>query len=206
MSLPFINFFEALTPWLMLLWLFQKIAKNRRYYQKGIFSLILLALLAAGILALPIHGLSIARWVTSFSSSFSIPLVGLLGVGIIEQSFSKRIFSSRNWTGAWFFGAAASLVLYPSALGLSRFDTYVWGWNFSPLMIGVALITVILLWQKNRFGILLLFSLASFHLHVQESTNLWDYLIDPIYAVIAILMVIKKINSKVKSRHCIFIL
>jgi len=46
----------------------------------------------------------------------------------------------------------------------------------------------VLLLTKNRFAILLLLALAAYDLQLQESTNLWDYLIDPIYAILAMIL------------------
>ena len=188
--IPF--FFSALPPLLLLVWLFQKLLpKEKSNFSKSI-ALFFIGLLAAGILLMPVQGLSVARWSASFLSSFSIPLIGLLAISVVEEVFSKKIFSSRDWKAAWLFGAGASLLLYPSALGLGRSDTYSWGWRCSVIFIGVALIAIFLLWKKNRFGILLLLALAAFDFHIQETTNFWDYVIDPIYGGVALVMLLTR--------------
>ena len=187
MCMAFSFFFSALTPWLLLVWFFQKVSLKKRllFLGKGT-ALFLLSLLAVGILLLPVGGLSVVRWVASFSSNFSIPLSGILVVAIMEESFSWRLFSPTDWKTTWLFGSVASLVLYPSALGLGQIDAYSWGWGCGPVLIVVALLCIILLWTKNRLGILLLLSLAAFTMSLQESTNFWDYLVDPIYGVLSI--------------------
>jgi hypothetical protein len=78
-------------------------------------------------------------------------------------------------------------VLYPLALGLGKFDPYEWGWSFSPLFAGVAVLTGWLVWKQNRFGILLLLAIVAYHLQLLESTNYWEYLLDPVYCLLAIL-------------------
>lgn len=57
----------------------------------------------------------------------------------------------------------------------------------------IALITVGLLWRKNKFGIALLLTLCSFAFHVRASTNLWDYVIDPSYGAISIVICLRKV-------------
>ncbi len=80
--------------------------------------------------------------------------------------------------------AMLSIAFYPLALGYGMFDPYAWGYGTLGLLIGVvvfALICAMAGWVKGVW----LFSLAiiawSFHWH--ESTNLWDYILDPFLAV-----------------------
>ncbi|MBX9578576.1 MAG: hypothetical protein K2W97_08915 [Chthoniobacterales bacterium] len=122
----------------------------------------------------------------------SIPFFGLVAVVIYENFFKRKIFSARDWRAVWIFGVAASLVLYPSALGLTHIDTCSWGWSCNGLVAAVAVITIFLLWKKNAFGVLLLLALGAFAFQLQASANLWDYVIDPIYGVIAFGMMAKE--------------
>lgn len=129
----------------------------------------------------------------------SIPFFGLVVVVICEKIFKRKIFSPRDWRVLWIFGVVASLVLYPSALGLTHIDTYSWGWaslSFNELVAAVALIAVFLLWKKNQFGVVLLLALLAFAFGLKASTNFWDYLIDPIYGVMAFVMMAKNFCRK----------
>ena len=188
-------FFSVLTLWLLVLWLFQMIFKKITQppirLVRGVISLFLMMALAAAFLLLPIDGLSVARWIMSFTSSFSIPLAGLLVISILENAFSWKLFSPRDWRAAWFFGALGSLVLYPSALGLGRCDAYSWGWNSSLFLLFVGASAFFLICLKNRFSMLLVLAFAAFQLRLQPSTNFWDYLIDPFYGVLALVMTLR---------------
>ncbi|MCX6958466.1 MAG: hypothetical protein NT164_08015 [Verrucomicrobiae bacterium] len=126
----------------------------------------------------------------------SIPFFGLVAVMICEKFFKRKIFSARDWRAVWIFGVVASLVLYPSALGLTHIDTYSLGWAPHGLVAAVAVITIVLLWKKNRFGVLLLLALGAFAFQLQASTNLWGYLIDPIYGVLSISIVLRMMIQK----------
>ena len=106
--------------------------------------------------------------------------------GVWERVFERSLLAEREWTTAWSFGAIGGLALYPMALGLGSFDPYEWGWPFSPLFVVIGALTVLLIWKQNRFGVLLVLAAVAFQLHLLESTNYWDYLLDPIYSLVSI--------------------
>ena len=171
----------AACPALLLVLCFQRASGQVRWPSRGWPSLSLSAALAAGVLLLPIGGLVMARWVAAFSANFSIPLTGLLAVTVWERGFSRQIFSRRDWAAGWAFGAIGGLTLYPLALGIGSVDPYEWGWRFSPLFVVIGAVTAWLIWKQNRFGFLLLLTAGAFHLQLLESTNYWDYLLDPVF-------------------------
>jgi hypothetical protein len=51
----------------------------------------------------------------------------------------------------------------------------------------------ILLLLGNRFGIILILSQLGSLLHLQESANLWDALVDPFYGGLSLLIVMVRI-------------
>ena len=178
---------SAFTPWLALVLCLEFGAVHCGVKASDMRRLLVLGLIALGVLAVPIKGIPIARWVASISANFGIPFTGLLAVTVWERAFAKKIFSARDWFASWMFGVVGGLVLYPLALGLGKFDTYKWGWSFSPLFAGIAVLTGLLVWKQIRFGILLLLAIIAYHLRLLESTNYWDYLLDPVYCLISIL-------------------
>jgi hypothetical protein len=183
-----LEIFSAVWPWLVLVWCLQFGAVRFRVRTSGARQLLVLGLIALGVLAAPIRGISIARWVASINPNFSIPFTGLLAVTVWERAFGKKIFSARDWDSSWTFGAVGGFVLYPLALGLGKFDPYEWGWSFSPLFAGIAVLTGLLIWKQNRFGILLLLAVVAYNLRLLESTNYWEYLVDPVYCLFSILV------------------
>ena len=86
------------------------------------------------------------------------------------------------------FGSIAVTALYPLSLGLGSFDPYVSGWDFSGLFPAMAVITIVYLWQQNRLGYLLLAAVVAYDLHCLESLNFWDYIIDPIYWLLSLVL------------------
>ncbi len=122
-------------------------------------------------------------------------------VVLLEKIFRRKFFSSRDWRVVSIFGVVASLVLYPSALGLTRIDTYAWGWACNGFVITVAGSALFLLWRKNKFGILLLLALVASAFQFKSSTNLWDYFIDPIYAILAFVMIARVVCLCLRRRE-----
>lgn len=179
-----------LVPWLLLWWVLQRVWRKPGWVG-GVVS----GVVSLSLVLIPWFGHWLPFWSASLSANFSVPMAVLLVVGILGRARQVEIFRLRDWQAAWVFGAAASLVLYPSALGLGpqNFDAYALGWPWlfwgQSLMLfgGVAVAAAVLLWCGNRFGYVLLVTLVAFGTGFQESTNLWDYLLDPVFGAVSLL-------------------
>jgi hypothetical protein len=183
---PFVPSLGLLCPWLVLLLALQALSGFCGVRRRGWPRLLILALLAAGLLQIPISGFSIAQWVRGISADFSIPWIGLLAIAAWEHEFRRKVFSTGAWIVTWVFGALAGIALYPLALGVSSFDPYEWGWSFSALFVISAVLTTFLIWNQNRFGVLLLLAVVAYQLRGLESANYWDYLVDPVYCLVSV--------------------
>jgi hypothetical protein len=156
--------------------------------------IVVLVLLALGLFV-PVHGLSISQWLRSALGELSL-LTWLVFANILAQrlfDFSLLQPASRN---SLLLGVIlVSVVFYPMALGVSQADPYYYG--YAPTGMALLLCMVSLLaWIKSRrdLAIILLLPLLGFNVHLLESANLWDYLLDPvlcIYAVVQSLLNLK---------------
>lgn len=110
----------------------------------------------------------------------------------------------RNQSAPWTVKGAIGLVglcFYPFALGLGMFDPYGWGYSSVALLIAVlvfALLCAIAKWSRGTWIIGL--AIIAWGMQWHESTNLWDYLIDPILVVWAIFGVVATIMKKRKEK------
>ena len=181
------DFLSAVGPWLVLVLGFQWAVGAWGLKLSGGRGLVVSALAALGVLVVPIQGICIARWIASLNVVFSLPFTGLLAVMVWERATTRKLFSACDWSTSWAFGALG-MAFYPLALGLGSFDPYEWGWDFSPLFVGIALLTGLLLAKQNRFGLLLLLAIVAYHLGLLESENYWDYLLDPIYCLVSLIV------------------
>jgi hypothetical protein len=181
-----VEVWAATFPWLAVMWCLVRIVQSLRLKLRGVALLLVTGGIGAAVLLVPIQGLVVARWVAGLNTNFSVPLTALMAASVCERVCARPLLSEREWATAWLFGAVGGLALYPMALGLGGFDPYEWGWPVSPLFIAVGAITAWLVWQQNRFGMVLLLAAVAFQLGLLESANYWDYLLDPIYSLVSI--------------------
>jgi len=192
-----------LVPLLLLWWIFLRAAGLRGW----------ISTLVAGVAALaatffPWFGHPLPFWSASLSANFSAIMVVLLIVGILDRAGARVIFRPQDWSAAWIFGAVASSLLYPSALGLGpqNFDSYALGWPWLfwgqslALFGGTGLAAALLIWRGNRFGYVLGLALLGYAAGLQESENLWDYLLDPVYGAVSLLVVLWTLLRSAISR------
>ena len=177
------DLYAGLAPWMALALIF--LGRNPHLSRTRILGALLLAFF---LLRISIGGWHLFAWIRVLEPNPSFTLTGLLAVALLQRVSGKKIFRSVDWSGAWVFGGVAALVLYPMGLGLTSIDPYAWGWG-PGLPLATALCAIIFLLRGNRFGILLILPLLGSLLHLQESANLWDALIDPCYAGTALLAV-----------------
>lgn len=193
----------AAAPFLLVVWLVQRIPGVR-----GIGGLLFAAMIGLGAVFNEWSGRWLPFWSAGLSANFSVTMAVLLAVAIGDRACGARIFRAREWRAAWIFGALAALVLYPSALGLGlrNFDTYALGWPWLEwvrslwLFAPVAAAAGFLVRRGNRFGWILALAAVAYLLRVQESHNFWDYLLDPLYAVVSLLatagMVVRSLRRR----------
>ena len=91
-----------------------------------------------------------------------------------------------------FFIAICALAFYPLALGLGMIDPYTWGYGSIIFVSSTALIAGTFIWRGNILaGMMIAIAMIAWTLQWHESTNLWDYLIDPFLSTWAIIYSIK---------------
>lgn len=143
---------------------------------------------AAALACIPVAGWSVAGWLIGLGAVPSASSVILVSVGAWERLTRRVVFDARVWRTAVRFYGAAALVFYPMALGLVRFDPYALGWGTIWMPATLWAISLGLVWSRNRFGLVLAAAVLAFDLRLLESTNLWDYLIDPPLAALALVI------------------
>jgi len=178
------DLYAGLAPWMALALIF--LGRNPHLSRTRITGSLLLAFF---LLRIPIEGWSSFSWIRVLEPNPSFTLTGLLAVALLQRVSGKKIFRSVDWSGAWVFGGVTALVLYPMGLGLTSIDPCAWGWG-PGLPLATALCAIIFLLRDNRFGILLILPLLGSLLHLQESSNFWDALIDPCYGALSLMAVV----------------
>ena len=79
------------------------------------------------------------------------------------------------------------MTLYPWSLGVTMVDPYSWGYG-SYVLVGVLSLLALFCWLREAYMVVtvLLLALSAYLLELGESTNLWDYLVDPLIMLFAL--------------------
>ena len=86
-----------------------------------------------------------------------------------------------------------ALLLYPMALGIGMFDPYRLGYAPLTLIVMLSVVAALALWtHRYLVAVVIVFSILAWSIGWYESTNLWDYLLDPIVSVYAIVALVKR--------------
>lgn len=194
MSMPRIHdLYAGFAPWLALALIL--LGRNPHPSRMRIVGSLLMAFF---LLLIPMAGWSGFAWCRMLEMNPSFTLTSLLGVALWGRIAPTKPFRATDWIAAWMIGAGLALLLYPMALGLTPLDPYGWGWG-RVLPIMIALLAAVLMFRGNRFGIVLLLPLIGFQAGLQESSNFWDAVIDPPYAIFSIVAVIVSAFRDMKS-------
>jgi hypothetical protein len=97
--------------------------------------------------------------------------------------------------------ALIAIVFYPLALGLGMLDPYAWGYGSIGLLIAIIFFAIVCGLAGWTQGVWILsFAIIAWAAHWHESANLWDYLLDPILAIWALLAIPNAIYHKRRDR------
>ncbi|MCZ8256138.1 MAG: hypothetical protein O9327_10780 [Polaromonas sp.] len=136
--------------------------------------------------------LPLVAYVRGISSDLSISLVAIACLGMYQRLSGARLIDARERYAASLAFAAFAVFLYPLALGWGDWDSYRLGWGSPGLWVALLLLSLACWGRGFRLlPMLIALGLVAWAIGVLESTNLWDYLIDPWLAVGAIFQCLK---------------
>jgi hypothetical protein len=146
----------------------------------------LVAVLLALGLFLPVSGSTIAQWLRSVTGDLSVLTLVIFSNILAQRLFHFNLVEANSKKLLLLSVAVVGVVFYPLALGVSAFDPYHLG--YAPVLLSALLcLASVIAWlsAKRDLAIILLLPLLGYNLHLLESSNLWDYLLDPILWVYA---------------------
>lgn len=163
------------------------------------------------VVSIPFGGLSVtefARGLTGDLSMTTLLLLSLAGYGNRGslalsgqgEEISWGLQGNKNTLFALI--VIAALALYPFALGIGMFDPYRLGFGNLWFMAGLSVVAMAA-WVRRDSMVVLSLSLAVLAWGVgwYESSNLWDYLLDPWVAIYALSALIKRGLSRVAKQY-----
>ena len=134
----------------------------------------------------PIGPIPIAGYVRGISGDLSITTMLLLASTAVRFAGGPKLHDRRELQTLAALVLAGAAFLYPMALGLTSFDPYALGYphRVRGFLLGLATVALVA-WFRGRLllPLAIVLALAAFRIELLESTNLWDYLLDPWLAV-----------------------
>jgi hypothetical protein len=144
-------------------------------------------LIAVVALFIPVGGLPLVADVRGVTGDLSVPTLALAANAYVSRFSGRTLFAPREWSALLGAVLAAGLFLYPFALGWTPFDPYALGYG-SMVLITVLLLATLGAWRAglNLIVLIVVVAAVAYLGGVYESRNLWDYLVDPLVALYAL--------------------
>lgn len=147
---------------------------------------------------LPLNDLPLAGYTRGMVGDLSIPTLVLIGLAVLRPYGIAA--SEKSRAQLLLVIAAVTLIFYPMTLGISLYDPYRLGYGDTGFFIAVLLIALWAWWRQSNL-IVLCIALATLEwsLGIYESSNVWDYLLDPLLASYALFAVLQQGYKRTKS-------
>lgn len=182
MKLIIANFISYYTVVMLVVWLLLQLPLIRK--SSGIARLVLIVVFAILSIVLPITS-SIYGLVENLSITLFILLIIVHLKSIFNWDFTFNRFIA---LAVVVMGA----LLYLSVLAVIPYDFYSSGYHPGLLMlIGIFIIGLIILSVSILAGWIVLIALIAYYFNLQFSINLWDYLLDPVLWLFALISLFK---------------
>lgn len=144
------------------------------------------------VVMMPVEGLPIWTWLFSYHPNPCVPMLGLLIAQHCPRFCGIRFFEQADWNATWRFGAIVGTIVFLHPVIWGGIDFYYWGWDSDHAAWLIAGTSIVFLALGNHFGVLLLGALVIFLFGGLESTNSWDYIIDPIFWLASLIAVVRR--------------
>jgi len=155
---------------------------------------------AAALGILPFGATDVSGFILAHTGALSSTMLLLLGWRVLAElklvsTPSVPDSQALTW-GVVLFG----VLLYPSALGFFTFDSYRLGFSSSFGISILALSAIAALRSHMATAICLAMAVLSWRLQLQESVNLWDYLIDPCLCFWSSTQIVVNLYQRIRKR------
>ncbi len=146
----------------------------------------------------PLGSLPLAGYLRGAIGDLSITTLTLLGAALLRMQLGRPVLQDRNTLLLLLIVAAAGF--YPLALGWGEYDPYRLGYGSYWLLAYLLGLALLAAW-KGFFAVTFAIAAAvlAWSAGWYESTNLWDYLLDPLVAAYAVAAFIRQGVRKLRK-------
>lgn len=149
----------------------------------------------------PMAGITVSRWIYSFTGPISLPLTVLLGWAILRPLWSQKPINKQLLVSYWTITAIISVLYLPTSLGWTSFDPHAWGWSRTFIFVPCSIAVVCLWLGQARLAMAFVAAAVAWKLNLLDSSNGWNYLIDPISVCICGFSLISAAVAAWLSKH-----
>lgn len=145
------------------------------------------------LMLIPFGGLPLAAYVRGLTGDLSITTLVLLWCALSRPWLGAETNADKGRRALLLLIAAAALLFYPLALGLTAYDPYHHGYG-DPWLVATLLLVALTawMWKYHLIALCIALSILAWPVGWYESDNLWDYLMDPWVAIYALIFNIKR--------------
>ena len=163
------------------------VATGLRLQRFPVSARIAVMLVAALAVFAPLGDLSFAAYVRGVTGDLSMTTLALAAAACVAQLTGRNVIELRDLRGLFWLVVSAAAFLYPFALGWTQFDPYAPGYG-SIVFVTALLLVTLAAWRAglNLVVLIVIAAALAYLIGAYESRNLWDYLIDPLAALYAL--------------------
>lgn len=148
-----------------------------------------------------IEGLSLGDYTRSYTDDLAITTLLWLAWCTSSRLGMSQPLSSRHHLQLALCFAGLALFLYPATLGLTQVDPYRLGFSPLPLVLAMWLLCIWLWMEGNRLTCgMITIATASFLAGLKNSSNYWDYLVDPIIGVYCLVYLVGRLQLLIRRK------
>ena len=153
------------------------------------------------LVLVPALGLPLAAYLRGIGGDLSMTLLALCTWRLSHRLFNTAAINQQEFTLLMAVISAFALLLYPTALGWGSWDAYRLGWGSWWFLSALLALCAISVW-RGLFVVpaLLALALLAWSVGLMESSNLWDYLLDPWLSAYAVAVVFIKCTQFIFKR------
>lgn len=158
---------------------------------------VLLTVLLVLCFTVPLAGSTAAQWLRSVIGDLSVLTLLVLANSLMLRIRHHALLGRDTRRILLVAAAVTGVVFYPLALGMGPIDPYRWG--YAPqAMVAVLCALSLVAWLKRwrTLAVIPLLPLLAYNLHLLESDNLWNYLLDPVLVVYALVQVFRALRHR----------
>ena len=151
---------------------------------------------------LPVDGLSLAGYVRGVVGDLSITTVVVMLLTIASRVSHRQVVPEKERIALFGFVVLCGAFLYPMALGATAYDPYRMGYDSYFLPASLVLLGLAA-WLTNLLLITFCITLAmlAYSIGWYASTNLWDYLLDPVLFLCSLLYLSRRAIRAVMEKR-----